>query len=136
MSNPMATPLPWDLVSSAYAAEIVPSFEAYARDALRFAAVPAGQPIVDVACGPGTLAFLAAERGHPVSALDFWGGRMWSAVGHTACMAHRRYGALITSGQSSRIIRFAASRTANVYAEVVAATLSSCFGIRRSTRMI
>jgi ubiquinone/menaquinone biosynthesis C-methylase UbiE len=71
MSNPMATPLPWDLVSSAYAAEIVPSFEAYARDALRLAAVPAGQPIVDVACGPGTLAFLAARLGHPVEALDF-----------------------------------------------------------------
>ncbi|MEO7093780.1 MAG: class I SAM-dependent methyltransferase, partial [Polyangiales bacterium] len=71
MSNPMASPVPWDLVSSAYAAEVVPSFEPYARDALRLAAVPAGAPIVDVACGPGTLAFLAAEAGHPVEALDF-----------------------------------------------------------------
>ncbi|CAN5789880.1 methyltransferase domain-containing protein [soil metagenome] len=71
MSNPMATPLPWDLVSSAYAEEIVPVFEDYARDALRLAQTPAGAPVVDVACGPGTLGMLAAQAGHPVEALDF-----------------------------------------------------------------
>jgi ubiquinone/menaquinone biosynthesis C-methylase UbiE len=67
----MAMPGTWDLVSSAYAEEIVPMFELYARDALRFAAPPAGARVVDVACGPGTLAFLAAEAGHPVDAIDF-----------------------------------------------------------------
>lgn len=71
MSNPLATALPWDLVSSAYAAEIVPVFEAYARDALRLAATPPGAEIVDVACGPGTLAMFAAQAGHPVAAIDF-----------------------------------------------------------------
>lgn len=73
MSNPspLTTPLPWDLVSAAYAAEVVPMFEPYAADALRLAASPSGSRIVDVACGPGTLAFLAAQRGHAVDAIDF-----------------------------------------------------------------
>ncbi len=67
----MATPLPWDLVSSAYAEELVPVFEDYARDALRLARTPAGAPLVDVACGPGTLGLLASQAGHPVEAIDF-----------------------------------------------------------------
>lgn len=67
----MATPMPWDLVSSAYADEIVPMFERYATDALRLAAPATGVRIVDVACGPGTLAMLAAQRGFLVDALDF-----------------------------------------------------------------
>lgn len=73
MSNPspMSTPMPWDLVSSAYSDEIVPMFERYASDALRLAAPATGARIVDVACGPGTLAMLAAQRGHLVDAIDF-----------------------------------------------------------------
>lgn len=63
--------MPWDLVSSAYAAEVVPMFERYATDALRLAAPPPGSTIVDVACGPGTLSLLAAQRGLRVDALDF-----------------------------------------------------------------
>lgn len=67
----MATPLPWDLVSAAYNEDVVPLFEHFARDALRLAAAPAGSRVVDVACGPGTLSFLAAAAGHRVDALDF-----------------------------------------------------------------
>jgi ubiquinone/menaquinone biosynthesis C-methylase UbiE len=63
--------MPWDLVSSAYAEESVPVLAQYARDALRFAAPPTGTRVLDVACGPGTLAFVAAEAGHPVDAIDF-----------------------------------------------------------------
>ena len=70
-ASPMATPLPWDLVSAAYSVEVAPMFEPYSRDALRLAMAPAGSPIVDVACGPGTLSFLAAAAGHRVEALDF-----------------------------------------------------------------
>ena len=69
--SPMATPMPWDLVSGTYADEIVPVFEQYARDALRLAAPPAGGRIVDVACGPGTLSLLAAGDGLIVDGLDF-----------------------------------------------------------------
>lgn len=67
----MSSPLPWDLVSSAYSDEVVPFFEHYATDALRLAVPATGVRIVDVACGPGTLALLAAQRGHLVDAIDF-----------------------------------------------------------------
>ena len=70
-SSPLATPLPWNLVAPAYAAELVPLFETYARRALELAAPPAGGRVVDVACGPGTLSLLAARAGHPVDAVDF-----------------------------------------------------------------
>ena len=69
--SPLAVPMPWDLVSAAYAEEVMPIFERFARDALRIVAPPAGSHIVDVACGPGTLAVLAAQDGHRVDALDF-----------------------------------------------------------------
>jgi len=69
--NPLATPLPWNLVADAYTAELVPQFEPFARDALRLAALPAAPRIVDVATGPGTLALLAAAAGATVSAIDF-----------------------------------------------------------------
>ena len=70
-TSPLATPLPWNLVSAAYAAEIVPQFERYAADALRLADVGPGQVVADVACGPGTLSILAARAGARVIALDF-----------------------------------------------------------------
>jgi SAM-dependent methyltransferase len=67
----MSTPRPWDLVADAYSEELVPIFELYARDALRLAAPPPGSRIVDVACGPGALAVIAAQQGYVVDALDF-----------------------------------------------------------------
>lgn len=69
--SPLAAPPAWNLVASAYAADVVPQFEAYAREALRLAAPPPGGRLVDVACGPGTLALVAAAAGHPVDAVDF-----------------------------------------------------------------
>src|SRR5687768_15750521 len=69
--SPLATPEPWDLVSGAYAEEIVPQFELFAADALRLADVKAGSKVLDVACGPGTLSLLAAGRGAKVDAIDF-----------------------------------------------------------------
>jgi SAM-dependent methyltransferase len=69
--SPLAVPMPWDLVSSAYAEEVVPLFEAFSREALRLAAPAPGSRIIDVACGPGTLSVLAAEAGHTVDAIDF-----------------------------------------------------------------
>jgi SAM-dependent methyltransferase len=69
--SPLAVPLPWDLAAPAYAREAVSMFETFARAALRLAAPPAGARVVDVACGPGSLAILAARAGHPVDAIDF-----------------------------------------------------------------
>lgn len=72
--SPLALPLPWNLVADAYAEEVVPWFETFSHAALELAAPAAGSPIVDVACGPGTLSVLAARKGHTVDALDFSSG--------------------------------------------------------------
>lgn len=69
--SPLAAPEAWNLVSPGYVDIVVPQFEPFARDALDLAGVGAGTRVVDVACGPGTLSFLAAARGARVHALDF-----------------------------------------------------------------
>jgi SAM-dependent methyltransferase len=68
--SPLATPEPWNLVAEAYAAEALPYFQVFAREALALAALAPGARIVDVAAGPGTLSLLAAEAGAEVSAID------------------------------------------------------------------
>jgi SAM-dependent methyltransferase len=61
----------WDLVAEDYGTSAVPLAESFAAEALRLAAVPRGGRIVDVACGPGTLAHLAVRQGLRVSAIDY-----------------------------------------------------------------
>lgn len=72
--SPLSTPDPWNLVAGGYAAELLPMFEHYSREALRLAELPPAPRIADVACGPGTLSLLAATdpaiRAR-VDALDF-----------------------------------------------------------------
>jgi SAM-dependent methyltransferase len=70
-TSPLATPAPWDLLASAYEAEVLPTFRVFAEEALRLARTPAGARVVDVACGPGTLALRAARAGLVVDAIDF-----------------------------------------------------------------
>jgi len=69
--SPFATPMPWNLLASAYEEEVLPSFRFFVEEALRLAAPPVGARLADIACGPGTFALLAAERGFEVDALDF-----------------------------------------------------------------
>lgn len=71
MASPLAAPLPWDLVATAYAAEVMPIFDRFARIALELGGADRGQHLVDVACGPGTLSVRAAELGATVAAIDF-----------------------------------------------------------------
>lgn len=66
----LATAEPWDLVAVNYAAESLPYFEAFSREALRLAALPPRPRIADIAAGPGTLSVLAAAEGATVSAID------------------------------------------------------------------
>lgn len=69
--SPMAVPATWDLVTETYTQHVVPVLEGYAREALRLAALAPASEVLDVAAGPGTLALLAAEGGHAVTAIDF-----------------------------------------------------------------
>jgi SAM-dependent methyltransferase len=71
MSNPLASPLPWDLVAVDYAECTAPFFANYAEKALDLAQLPEKSHVLDVAAGPGTLTLLAAQRGHVTTALDF-----------------------------------------------------------------
>jgi len=70
-TSPLASPDPWNLVSASYTRELAPHCEMFAADALASVPLAAGAAIVDVACGPGTLTLLAAQRGLRVSAIDF-----------------------------------------------------------------
>jgi SAM-dependent methyltransferase len=67
----LETAASWDLVADHYVTSAVPLAESFAAEALRLAAVPRGGRIVDVACGPGTLAHLAVRQGLRVSAIDY-----------------------------------------------------------------
>jgi ubiquinone/menaquinone biosynthesis C-methylase UbiE len=71
MSNPLATPLPWNLAAKDYAEVTAPFFANYAKVALDQAHVSTGSRVLDVAAGPGTLALLAAARGCKTTAIDF-----------------------------------------------------------------
>lgn len=68
-ASPMSQVASWDLVASEYERELMPVFAEFARQTL--ARVPPGQRALDVATGPGTLAFLAAAEGARVDAIDF-----------------------------------------------------------------
>ena len=69
--NALATPGVWNLIADAYAAELVPIFSLYARDALALAAPGADARVLDVATGPGTLALIASGQVAHVTAIDF-----------------------------------------------------------------
>lgn len=71
MSNPLATPLPWELAAKDYAEVTAPFFRNYAAVALDRASLANGAHVLDVAAGPGTLAVLAAQRGYRTTAVDF-----------------------------------------------------------------
>ena len=66
----LATAEPWDLVAAHYAAEALPYFEVFSREALRIAALPPRALVADIAAGPGTLSLMAAAGGAAVSAID------------------------------------------------------------------
>jgi ubiquinone/menaquinone biosynthesis C-methylase UbiE len=68
--GPQQQPATWDAVAPTYA-EDVAQWARYAEEALRL--VPPGKSdrVLDVACGPGTLAFLAARDAARVDATDF-----------------------------------------------------------------
>lgn len=69
--SPLASPNAWDLVAENYTTDLLPVFSLYAQDALDLAQFPESAEVLDVAAGPGTLSFLAAEKARRVTAVDF-----------------------------------------------------------------
>lgn len=68
--GPQQIPETWDAVAPTYAADVA-QWASYAAEALRIVPVASTDRVLDVACGPGTLAFLAAPRASRVDAVDF-----------------------------------------------------------------
>jgi ubiquinone/menaquinone biosynthesis C-methylase UbiE len=62
---------PWDLVAEGYARSSVKLFPRFAEIAMELAGIGRDDAILDVACGPGTLPLLAADRVRSVHAIDF-----------------------------------------------------------------
>jgi ubiquinone/menaquinone biosynthesis C-methylase UbiE len=67
----LGVPDVWDAIANSYAMDVMPYFALYAEEALRIAEPGSSAHILDVACGPGTLAFLAAPRVARVTGIDF-----------------------------------------------------------------
>ncbi|MEL7027874.1 MAG: class I SAM-dependent methyltransferase [Pseudomonadota bacterium] len=67
----LSDPAPWDVVADGYTRVTMSLFSAYSEAALEYVPVRTNDHIADIACGPGTLAMLAAERGAQVAAVDF-----------------------------------------------------------------
>lgn len=70
-THPLSHAETWNSASDGYTAEAVQWLAPYAADALRLADVKPGEAVLDVACGPGTLALQAAAMGAQVIATDF-----------------------------------------------------------------
>jgi len=98
--SPLATPAAWDLVSAAYTAEVAPVLEQYARRALELAAPPEAADVVDVACGPGTLALLAAATANRVAAIDFSPEMIERLRRHMGYGVHGNIDACVGDGQA------------------------------------
>ena len=67
----LSTVAPWDLVAEGYSETTMKWFRGYIDGALELAALQSCDDIIDVACGPGTLALAAADKVASVKALDF-----------------------------------------------------------------
>lgn len=67
----LSTVAPWDLVAAGYTETTMGYFEGFIDAALEFVEPGRDDRVLDVACGPGTLALAAAARVARVDALDF-----------------------------------------------------------------
>jgi ubiquinone/menaquinone biosynthesis C-methylase UbiE len=68
--GPQQLPETWDTVAPTYAQDIA-QWADYAKEALRLVPVGRNDRVLDVATGPGTLAFVAANQANRVDAVDF-----------------------------------------------------------------
>lgn len=69
--KPLSKVGPWDVVAKGYGEVTMKMFRKYAGDALDMVGVNGESHVLDVACGTGTLALLAAPRVKSVRAVDF-----------------------------------------------------------------
>jgi len=69
--NMLSSVTPWDMVAEGYSESTMKMFEGYAEQALAMTDLNKNSCILDIACGPGTLSLMAAEKTGTVSCIDF-----------------------------------------------------------------
>ena len=69
--NPFSTCEPWNLVADGYAVTTMQMLAQYAEEAIAACRLKSGATILDVACGPGTLALRVAPNVGHVYGIDF-----------------------------------------------------------------
>ena len=69
--NPLSAAEPWNLVASGYAETTMQVFTQFAQAAITSSRLKPGALILDVACGPGTLALMVADGADAVHGIDF-----------------------------------------------------------------
>jgi len=99
-ASPLAEPLAWNLVTDGYVSENVPHFTLYASDVVNMASLGPHSKVGDIACGPGTLSFVAARTGAQVFALDFAEEMIARLHARAALERQTRIEALVGDGQA------------------------------------
>ncbi|MBI5890822.1 MAG: methyltransferase domain-containing protein [Nitrosomonadales bacterium] len=69
--NPLSASEPWNLVADGYAETTMLVFQLFAEEAIAASKLKPGAVVLDVACGPGTLALKLARRANEVHGIDF-----------------------------------------------------------------
>lgn len=70
-SNPLSNSEPWNLVADGYAETTMLVFEQFADEAIAASQLKPNATVLDVACGPGTLALRLAQQAGKVHGIDF-----------------------------------------------------------------
>src|SRR5512135_1689893 len=69
--NPLSASEPWNLVADGYAETTMLVFEQFADEAIAASKLKPHSTVLDVACGPGTLALRLAQHAEQVQGIDF-----------------------------------------------------------------
>jgi len=70
-ANPLSNSEPWNLVADGYAETTMLVFEQFADEAIAASKLKPNSTVLDVACGPGTLALRLAHQAAQVHGIDF-----------------------------------------------------------------
>lgn len=71
VANMLSTSDPWNLVAGGYSETTMQVLAQYAETAIAHAKLKPGATVLDVACGPGTLALMVAKNAEFVHGIDF-----------------------------------------------------------------
>lgn len=69
--NPLSSVEPWNIVVDGYVTDTQPIFELWAQDSFNKVNPKKTVNVIDVACGPGTVSLMLADKVNKIKALDF-----------------------------------------------------------------